>query len=132
VASKQLGFLYIRGALFNEVYHDRVKNVFSETYQELLNRKDKEQYSNNMILFMLAMMDNAQEELNDSNLILAGYDINLLHNLPETIYNDWNEDYFYKSELLSYMRNMMEENRIDKVKKVIFLVSKYLINKDKS
>ena len=132
MASKQLGFLYIRGALFNEVYHDRVKNVFSETYQELLNRKDKEQYSNNMILFMLAMMDNAQEELNDSNLILAGYDINLLHNLPETIYNDWNEDYFYKSELLSYMRNMMEENRIDKVKKVIFLVSKYLINKDKS
>lgn len=126
MVSKQLGFLYIRGALFNEVYHGRVKKVFSETYQELLNRKDKEQYSKSIILFMLAMMDNAQEELNTGNLMLAGYDINILHNLPETIYNDWNEDYFYKNELLSYIRNMMEENRIDKVKKVISLVSKYL------
>lgn len=96
--SKQLGFLYIRGALFNAVYHERVKKAFSETYEELLNRKDKERYNNNMIDFMLAMMDNAQEELNDGNLMLAGYDINLLHNLPETIYSNWNEEYFYKIE----------------------------------
>jgi len=124
--SKQLGFLYIRGALFNAVYHDQVKKVFSETYEELLNRKDKESYNNNMIDFMLAMMDNAQEELNDGNLMLAGYDINLLHNLPETIYSNWNEEYFYKAEFSSYIDNMIDERRIDKVKKVIHLVAIYL------
>jgi len=30
--SKQLGFLYIRGALFNAVYHDRVKKSFFECH----------------------------------------------------------------------------------------------------
>ena len=129
---KQLGFLYIRGALFNDVYHDRVKKAFSETYEELLNRKNKERYSNNMIDFMLAMMDNAKGELDKGNLLLAGYDINLLHNLPETIYNDWNEEYFYKGELVGYLDHMIEANRIDKVKKVIFLVGKYFIARSTS
>jgi len=99
VSVKQLGFLYIRGALFNDVYHDRVKKTFLETYEELLKRKNKERYNNNMIDFMLAMMDNAKGELDKGNLLLAGYDINLLHNLPETIYNEWNEEYFYKGEI---------------------------------
>ena len=125
---KQLGFLYIRGALFNNVYHDRVKKAFSETYEELLNRKNKEHYSNNMIDFMLAMMDNAQEELDKGNLLLAGYDINLLHNLPETIYSNWNEEYFYKGELVDYLDHMIEAKRIDKIKKVIHLVDIYLLD----
>ena len=128
MSGKQLGFLYIRGALFNKVYNDRVKKVFLETYEELLNRKNKERYSNNMIDFMLAMMDNAQEELDKGNLLLAAYDINLLHNLPETIHNNWNEEYFYKEELVGYLDHMIEENRIDKIKKIIFLVGKYLID----
>ena len=128
MSEKQLGFLYIRGALFNNIYHDRVKKAFSETYEELLNRKNKEGCNNNMINFMLAMMDSAKEEIEKGNLLLAGYDINLLHNLPETIYDNWNEEYFYKGELIGYLDHMIEANRIDKVKKVIHLVGKYFPN----
>ena len=127
---KQLAFLYIRGALFNGVYNERVKKAFLETYKELLNRKNKKSYSNNMIDFMLAMMDNAKEELDKGNLLLAGYDIDLLHNLPETIHNNWNEEYFYKGELVGYLDHMIEADRIDKIKKVIFLVGKYLVERD--
>jgi hypothetical protein len=60
-----------------------------------------------MIDFMLAMMDNAKGELDKGNLLLAGYDINLLHNLPETIYNDWNEEYFYKGELVNFLFSLI-------------------------
>ena len=122
-----LGFLFIRGALFNGKFNARVQESFDETYSELLSRKDKDRYDNNMIDFMLKVMDMAKEELKNNNLLLAGYDINLLHNLPETISNRWDEDYFYKGELLGYLEHMSEANRVDKIKKMIQLTAKHLL-----
>lgn len=122
----ELGFLYLRGALFNNKYHERVKKVFNETYQELLNRKNKEKYNEGIIDFMLVMMDMAQKELDNGNLLLAGHDINILHNLPETIYNKWDKCYFFQSELLGYCDRMFEFDRADKVKSIIHNVYEYL------
>jgi hypothetical protein len=122
----ELDFLYLRGALFNNKYHEHVKKVFDETYQELLNRKNKEKYNSGIVNFMLVMMDMAKKELEDDNLLLAGYDINILHNLPETIYNKWDKCYFFQSELLGYCDNMLELDRADKVKSIIHNTYEYL------
>ena len=122
----ELSFLYLRGALFNYKYDERVKKVFDETYQGLLNRKNKEKYNGGIINFMLVMMDMAQKELDNSNLLLAGYDINILHNLPETIHNKWNKCYFFQSELLGYCDRMFEFDRADKVKSIIYNTYEYL------
>jgi hypothetical protein len=48
----ELDFLYLRGALFNNKYPEHAKKVFDETYQELLNRKNKEKYNSGIVNFM--------------------------------------------------------------------------------
>ena len=122
-----LGFLFIRRALFNGIYNTRVKESFTETYLKLQNRRNKNSYDNNMIDFMLAVMDMAQKELENKNLQLAARDINFLHNLPETIHNDWDEDHFYKGELLGYIDDMSKEERVDKIKIIVKLIAQYLL-----
>ena len=124
--NNELGFLYLRGALFNGKYHSKVKEIFTTTYYELLSRKSKDKYNVNIINFMIGMMDLAQDELDKGNLMLAGYDINILHNLPETIYDKWDKNYFYQRELLGYMEHMADANRCDKINKIIELESNTL------
>lgn len=127
-----LGFIYIRSKLFNKKYDDSVKKVFNTTYQELLDRRDKERYNTNIIDFMLAMMNSASKELDNDNLLFAAHDINILHNLPETIYNKWDKCYFFEFEILGYCDIMFKLNRPDKVKKLINNISKHLDYVDSS
>ena len=126
MAEKQLGFLYLRGVLSKGTYHDRAKKIFVETYNELLRRKKEDGYNPDIINFMIGMMDLAKNELDKGDLVLASYDINILHNLPGTICNEWDKKYFYEIEMLGYIEHMANANRCDKISKIIELDSNNL------
>jgi hypothetical protein len=126
-----LGFLFLKNKLLEKKYNQRVQDVFNETYNELLKRKDDSKeddskYNKYMISFMLSVMDLAEEEIKCNNFELAGRDISLLDKLPETIYNKWNKCYFFQSEFLGYCDNMLELDRADKVKLIIHNIYEYL------
>ena len=116
-----LGFCFIRSKLFNEKYDDRAKEVFRTTKNEVLKIEGK--YAK----FMLIMMNLAEEEIAKGNLQLAGYDINLLHNLPESENASWDEKYFFSTELLGYYENLVEHQRIEKMKYIMKLVGEILL-----
>jgi len=126
-----LGFLFLKNKLLEKKYNQRVKDVFTETYNELLKRKDNSKeddskYNKYMISFMLSVMDLAEEEIKCNNFELAGRDISLLDKLPETIYNKWDEYYFYKNELFWYLKNMVDLKKNEKNEKTLMLISKEL------
>jgi hypothetical protein len=119
--TKELSFCFIRAQLFNNVYDERVKKEFYQTKNELKKRISKN------AKFMLHMMNLAEDEISNGNLKLAGYDIDLLHNLPEMDSLTWDDTYFFSVELIGYYEDLIQERKISKVKKVMKLVGEFLV-----
>lgn len=69
----------------------------------------------------LNAIDNCEKNIKANLLSLAAQEIQLIHNFNFRDPQKWDESYFYKIELLSYLENVEDVMRI---KKLIFLLAK--------
>jgi len=120
--SQYLELCYVRNILSrNQCNSDLIKLL--ETIQvEIFQQKHSTHK------FMYEMINLANDEIKKQNYKIASYDLDLIHNFPKDDISKWNEKYFYSAEFLDYCDNVLELSRIDKVKKVITLIDKYLID----
>ena len=106
------------------------KNKFDNELAQLLTNIQIEVASKKHPLygFMNEMINLAHKEIENKNYKLASYDIDLIHNFPKKDISNWNEEYFYTGELLTYCDRLGELGEINKIKKVIHFTNDYLLN----
>lgn len=114
--------LFLRMKLLNNKFDKEDEILFKDLLSTLESSK-----KNNYKLFILSILHLAQNELDKQNYIEAGRDINFVHNIPTTHKKEFNEEYFFNVELLSYLEFLSESNKTKKIKQVITLVSKYFV-----
>ncbi len=93
--------------------------------EEIKNKLQKINYKKNK--FMLEIIKLAELEIAKKEYINASHDFALIHNFSSYEEKLWNEKYFYKFDFVDYYDYLMENNNLFKLKKIIFLISKYLI-----
>ena len=69
----------------------------------------------------LNAINNSEEDIKKAKFELATQEVQLIHNFPFEEPHTWNSDYFYKIELLSYLEQVDDVQRI---KKLIFLLGR--------
>lgn len=68
----------------------------------------------------LNSLRNCMHDIKNSNFELAAQELQLIHNFPFKNPSNWNSKYFYTVELLSYMDQV---NNVERISKLIQLVA---------
>lgn len=123
---KYLEFSFIRNSLFNNNCTDEVLEYINQVRQSI-----KE--NSRIDRFVSAIMDIAMAELKSRNCIAAAYLFDLIHNFYRDS-NSFDENQFYNYDFFSFYEHMIDEQRLDILKNVIFEIAINLIeqNTDKS
>jgi len=121
---KMIELAFIRNQLLNENFDDNlILNMIEKVKHQL--EKSSE---NKISYFMLALIKLAKKEIVKNNYKNAAYDIGLIHNFPLNNIYKWKEEYFYKFDFIGYYDYLIEHNQLNKLKTVICLINKYLID----
>lgn len=98
-------------------------NFFQKNDEELLAIVKRRILSLNTPFNEIALkaIKNCEDDIKAGKLKSAAQEIHLIHNFPFNNPKKWNSDYFYGSELLSYIE--MTDN-ISRIKELIILLAK--------
>jgi len=116
---KFLEFAFIRNALYNNKVSSKLKNYINEIECSIKN-------DSNYHIFIRELIKIAKEEINNKENKIAAEIFNLLHNLPKDK-SELDEYWFYYYDFSGFYENIVENKRVDVLKKVIKLLSKYVI-----
>lgn len=91
--------------------------------KERLSKKQKSRY-----MFMLKIIELAEQEITNGHYFNAAIDFNLIHNFPEDEEKVIDDDYFYQVEFVNYYDKLIKQKKYSKIKYVMGLLSAYLID----
>jgi hypothetical protein len=115
---KYIEFSFIRNSLYQEEYTDELRKYLNKACQSIPKKT-------NIDLFLLEIIDLAKQEIEKENYIIASYLFGLIHNFPKegALFD---EKQFYTYDFFSFYEHMLDNNRLDILKKVISRISDYL------
>lgn len=113
--SKNIELAFLRNKL--------ASGKFNEEDRELMNKIKENIIILNTPFKELAInaINNCEQDIKKSDFESATQEIQLIHNFTFGDFNAWNQDYFYKIELLSYIELINDSQRI---KRLISLLAK--------
>lgn len=111
--SKILELAYLRNQLASNQFDDKDATLMQEVADKIINSNSKFKE------ISLNAVENCKLDISKANFKAATQEIQLIHNFPFDIPEQWNADYFYKIELLSYLEQVEDVARIKKVIKLL-------------
>ncbi len=112
---KYIEFSFIRNSLYQKKYTDELKRYINEVHQAISGETKIE-------VFLLEIIVLAEKEIEKENYTVASYLFGLIHNFPRDS-SVFDEKQFYTYDFFSFYEHMLDNNRIDILKKVMLLVS---------
>lgn len=115
MSRKIVELAYLRNQLASGNFSDTDKQLMSEIKQKIL------RLNNLFTELALSAITRCEEDIKKDDFKLATQEIQLIHNFTFNEPQSWNSNYFYKIELLSYLEQIEDTQRI---KKLIFSLAK--------
>lgn len=97
---------YLRNQLACERFFERDNELLDKVKIEISNG------SSRFKKIALNAIHNCEEDIKSGDLKSAAQEMRLIHNFPFDNAEKWNEDYFYRIELLSYIEQIDDSKRI--------------------
>jgi hypothetical protein len=104
--NKIIELAYLRNQLISGKYTEDDKSILNDVKEKIM----KLNSPFNRIAFNAIL--NCENDIKNFNFKLAALEIQLIHNFPFSEPQEWNSDYFYKVELLSYLEQIEDVIRI--------------------
>lgn len=100
---------YLRNQLASANFNEPDKQLLAKIKEDILrsNTPFKE--------LALNAINNCENDVNNNNFKFATQEIQLIHNFTFEQPHAWNSDYFYRIELLSYLEQIDDVQRVKKL-----------------
>lgn len=114
--SKIIRLSVLRNELASEKFGEEDKQLMNNIKQDILNLNTpfKE--------LAINAINNCEQDIRNNKFKSAVQEIQLIHNFTFNDFNSWNEDYFYKIELLSYIEIINSKVRIEKLISLKYII----------
>ena len=114
--------VFARNSLYNEHYSEDVQTIITSAKKILKSNHEP------LASFVFEILEMAESAIKDGKYLMAAFDIALIHNFPASMNkNEWDEEWFYKGDFVGYYDNLIDAQALEKLKRVIALVAKYLL-----